>query len=193
MKKGRTSAAVIGLVSGIALGTWIGIELTEGSTPAASAPAAVVTTTPAPDTPVPVPVARPRRASRIARTAPVTTAVPSPSSEAPSVPKLVMTIPVSAPEFHERIKPLLARGTKLPLALEGFTDAEQFATIAHAARNTQVPFILLKHRVLNEGLSLEEAIRASKPDVDAHTEALRAKGEARADILAVHPQSTSEN
>ena len=74
------------------------------------------------------------------------------------------------------MKPVLARGTKLPLAVEGFTSAEQFATLAHAARNTQVPFILLKHRVLTEGQSLEDAIRASKPDLDARTEALKREG-----------------
>ena len=96
-----------------------------------------------------------------------------------------MTIPVSAPELHARMKPVLARGTKLPLAVEGFTSAEQFATLAHAARNTQVPFILLKHRVLTEGQSLEEAIRASRPDLDARVEAARAQGEARADILSL--------
>ena len=108
-----------------------------------------------------------------------------------STPKLVMTIPVSAPELHARMKPVLARGTKLPLAVEGFTSAEQFATIARAARNTQVPFILLKHRVLTEGQSLEEAIRLSRPDIDAKTEVLRAKGEARADILSITNGSAS--
>jgi hypothetical protein len=97
----------------------------------------------------------------------------------------VKTIPASAPELHDRIKPVLARGTKVSLAAEGFTDAEQFATLAHAARNTNVPFILLKHRVLAEGQSLEDAIRASNPDVDARVEALRAKGEARAHILSL--------
>ena len=81
----------------------------------------------------------------------------------------------------------LAMGDALAMALsqrKGFR-AEQFATLAHAARNTQVPFILLKHRVLTEGQTLEEAIRASKPDIDAHVEALKAKGMARADILSV--------
>jgi hypothetical protein len=101
------------------------------------------------------------------------------------MPKLVMTIPVSAPELHERMKPVLARGTKLPLAVEGFTSAEQFAMLAHAARNTQVPFILLKHRVLTEGHSLEDAIRASKPDLDARQEVVKARTEARTDIAAL--------
>ena len=121
---------------------------------------------------------------------PLDAAVEAPAPE--SAPKLVMTIPVSAPELHARMKPVLARGTKLPLAVEGFTSAEQFATLAHAARNTQVPFILLKHRVLTEGQSLEDAIRASRPDIDARIEALRAKGEARADILSLTMQRRDE-
>ena len=102
-----------------------------------------------------------------------------------SAPRLVMTIPVSAPELHERMKAVLARGTKLPLAVAGFTNAEQFATLAHAARNTQVPFILLKHRVLTEHRSLADAIRASKPDLDAEAEVERARSAAKSDLAAL--------
>ena len=79
------------------------------------------------------------------------------------------------------------------IAVEGFTDAAQFATLAHAARNTQVPFILLKHRVLTQGQSLEDAILASRPDLDARVEALRAKGEARADILSLTLNTAASN
>jgi hypothetical protein len=131
------------------------------------------------DQPAPVPAAKRTRVSRVAGAA----SVERPA--AASAPKLVMTIPVSAPELHQRMKPVLARGTKLPLAAEGFTSAEQFATLAHAARNTQVPFILLKHRVLTDGQSLEDAIRASKPDADARLEADRARTAAKADIRAL--------
>ena len=83
------------------------------------------------------------------------------------------------------MKLVLARGTKIPLAVEGFKDAEQFATVAYAARNTQVPFVLLKHRVLTEGQSLEAAIRASKPELNAATEVERARSEARSDLAAL--------
>jgi hypothetical protein len=181
MKTGKTSAATLGLVGGIVLGAWIGAEMTQLSAVKTPQPAAV--TTQAVEEPAaPTAPAKAKRVTHVARAA-SGAAVDAPAPEA--APKLVMTIPVSAPELHARMKPVLARGTKLPLAVEGFTDAEQFATLAHAARNTQVPFILLKHRVLTEGQSLEEAIRASKPDIDARTEALRAKGEARADILTL--------
>jgi hypothetical protein len=178
---------MLGLVGGLALGGWIGAEMMENRAAKTTEPVAV--STPA-ETPAPAKAARPRRATRVAKAA---AATPAEAATTESAPKLVMTIPVSAPELHARMKPVLARGTKLPLAVEGFTDAEQFAALAHAARDTQVPFILLKHRVLTEGQTLEEAIRASKPDIDARVAALRAKGEARADILAVHAQTVASN
>jgi len=193
MKTGKTSAATLGLVGGLVLGAWIGAELTMGR-PVAPEPAAVTTEAvqESPAATVAAKPKRPTRVSRVARTA-SSDAVAAPMPEATPSPRLVMTIPVSAPELHARIKPVLARGTRLPLAAEGFASAEQFATLAHAARNTQVPFILLKHRVLTEGQSLEEAIRASKPDIDAKVEALRAKGEARADILSLTMNSSANN
>ena len=189
MRTGKGSAATLGLVGGLALGVWIGSEMTSGRQVNTSEPAAV--TAQAVEEPAaPAVPTKPRRVTRVARAAsPSTAEAPTPES----APKLVMTIPVSAPELHQRMKPVLARGTKLPLAVEGFTSAEQFATLAHAARNTQVPFILLKHRVLTEGQSLEDAIRASKPDIDARNEALRAQGEARADILSLTTNAASSN
>jgi hypothetical protein len=189
MRTGKTSAAALGLVGGLALGVWIGSEVISDRADVTPQPAAVSTEV-VPESPAPTAPAKPRRVNRVARAA-SSAAIEAPAPE--SVPKLVMTIPVSAPELHQRMKPVLARGTKLPLAVDGFTSAEQFATLAHAARNTQVPFILLKHRVLTEGQSLEEAIRASKPDIDARTEALRARGEARADILTLTTNTTAAN
>ena len=190
MKTGKTSAATLGLVGGLVLGAWIGSELTMGRSDAPEPAAATVKAVEEPPAPAAPKAKRATRVTRVAR-ADASAVVEAPMPE--STPKLVMTIPVSAPELHARMKPVLARGTKLPLAVEGFTSAEQFATIARAARNTQVPFILLKHRVLTEGLSLEEAIRVSRPDIDAKTEALRAKGEARADILSITANGSASN
>jgi hypothetical protein len=196
MKTGKTSAATLGLVGGIVLGAWIGSELSTSRSEMAPAPAAVTTQADgepaAPTAPAKTKrVISKARAASGAQRAASGVAVAAPAPEA--APKLVMTIPVSAPELHARMKPVLARGTKLPIAAEGFSDAAQFATLAHAARNTQVPFILLKHRVLTQGQSLEDAIRASRPDLDARVEALRAKGEARADILALATNSAASN
>jgi hypothetical protein len=183
--KGKTTAATLGLVGGLALGVWIGSEMTSGRSASAPEPAAVTAQAPA----VPAVTPRPAKPKRVTRAARATTtparaaAVEAPAPE--SSPRLVRTIPVSAPELHERMKPVLARGTKMPLAVEGFTSAEQFATLAHASKNTEVPFILLKHRVLTEGQSLEEAILASKPEVDAKAEVARARAAAKEDIASV--------
>ena len=185
MKSGRTSAATLGLVAGLALGVWIGSEMTARDSAASVEPAAVAQAVEAPVAEAPD---KPKRAPRVVRATPAanTTEVgAAESAPAEPAPKLVMKIPVSAPELQSRLKPVLARGTRMPVAIEGFSDAEQFATLAHAARNTQVPFILLKHRVLTEGQSLEEAIRASKPDLDARAEAERARQMAKSDIAAL--------
>ena len=183
MKTGKASAMTLGLVGGLALGAWIGSEMTLMNRDVISSVPAAVTTLAAEEPAAPAPRAKPKRLTRIPRVASGTAAVDA--SAPASAPKLVMTIPVSAPELHRAMKPVLARGTKLPLAVEGFVSAEQFATLAHAARNTQVPFILLKHRVLTEGQSLEAAIRASKPDLDARSEVARARQAARSDLAAL--------
>ena len=191
--KGKTSAATLGLVGGLALGVWIGSEMTSGREAATPGPAVV--TAQAADVPAVTPQPdKPKRARRVARVNRPAATVEAPAPE--SAPRLVMTIPVSAPELHARMKPVLARGTKVPMAADGFRDAEQFATLAHAAKNTQVPFILLKHRVITEGQSLEEAIRASKPEVDARAEVARARAAAKSDIAALshgHASMTSSN
>jgi hypothetical protein len=152
--------------------------MTSGRTASTPEPAAV--TAPAPEVPAVTPQpAKPKRVARVSK--PAALEAPAPESS----PRLVMTIPVSAPELHARMKPVLARGTKLPLAAEGFSSAEQFATLAHAAKNTKVPFILLKHRVLTEGQSLEAALLASKPEIDARAEVQRARAAAKEDIASL--------
>ena len=97
----------------------------------------------------------------------------------------VAMLPASAPALHKTLKPVLNRGTKMDVAAEGFSSAEQFATVAYASRNTEVPFMVLKHRVLEERKSLAAAIRESKPGINAAAEVLKARAEARRDVAAL--------
>ena len=60
------------------------------------------------------------------------------------------TLPADKPELQARLKPVLNQGAKMDIAAEGFRSGEQFAAVAHAARNTQIPFMVLKHRVVDE-------------------------------------------
>jgi hypothetical protein len=94
-------------------------------------------------------------------------------------------ISLSAPELQAQLKPLLNKGANMSVAAQDFRDAEQFAAVAHAARNTEIPFMVLKHRVVDEHKSLATAIRELKPDVDAAAHAKRAQAEARSDIAAL--------
>ena len=55
------------------------------------------------------------------------------------------TVDVPTPELQKRLKPLLNKRHRHDARGRGFRDARQFATVAHAAHNTQVPFVVLKH------------------------------------------------
>ena len=78
----------------------------------------------------------------------------------------------------------------MDVASEGFESAEQFATVAHASRNTDVPFMLLKHRVVDQGKSVEAAIKESKPELNASGAVSLARAQAREDVSVA---STSGN
>ena len=140
MTIGKALLLVAGFIGAVALGVAIGPSLTHRDA-SVTQPAAEISQ----------PATAPASASRAAAPRAKTTK---------SAPRVV-AIPTSTPELHTRLKPVLNRGANMTIAAEGFRDAEQFATVAHAARNTQVPFLLLKHRVLNEGQTLSDAIRSS--------------------------------
>jgi hypothetical protein len=95
------------------------------------------------------------------------------------------SVPVSEPRLQAKLKPVLNRGANMDVAGEGFRSAEEFATVAHAARNTSVPFMVLKHRVLIDGRTLADAIHEAKPEVDARAEVARAEVAAKSDLAAV--------
>lgn len=116
--------------------------------------------------------------------APAETVASAPSARPTPVARTAHVDPAT-PALQEHLKPVLNRGANMALAAEGFRSGEQFATVAHAARNTEVPFVLLKHRVLNEGKTVAEAIRESKPAVNAAVEANLARAQARSDIASI--------
>lgn len=162
MTTGRSTALCLGLMSAFALGAWVGPYVTgdREATPIAAVQ-------PAPET-VASPDARP--------TAPKTVA----AAHEPALP----AVPATSMDLQKRLKPVLNEGMNLAIAAKGFRNGEEFAAVAHASRNLGVPFMVLKHRVLEERKSLAAAIRELKPDVDAVKEAGRARIMARADVAA---------
>jgi hypothetical protein len=150
-----------------------------------------LSTTNAPEATAAAPAAEPGAPAPVEARRPVPRA-PSSSSRARAVvaPKkatgMVETIAVSMwePELRDRVKAVLSAGTRPEIAAADFDTPEQFMTVAHAARNTKVPFVVLKDRVVNRGQSLAEAIGELKPELDAKAEVVRARTEAQSDLDA---------
>ena len=164
MTTGKATALCLGFVAAVALGMWIGPHIT-GEYEAATSAAVQ----PAPET-VASPEAQPSTPKKLAAA----------SASEPALP----VVPATSMDLQKRLKPVLNEGMNLTIAAKGFRDGEQFAAVAHASRNLGVPFMLLKHRVLEERKSLAAAIRELRPDVDAVKEANRARIMARADVAA---------
>ena len=161
----KTSALVLAIGGAFAIGVWTGPYLTDSVRTArmdATSPVAPVAQPAAAE-------AAPQPAMRVRR------AVDRPAAN-PFEP--VMT--ASAPAVQKVAGSVLNQGTNLEVAADGFNDATLFVSTAYAARNTGIPFMLLKHRMLKEGHTLSEAIRLSKPELDAMVEMERARAKARA-------------
>lgn len=168
------TAVALGVAGAFALGIWSSPAIRGAYTGVSAheaAPAVVSEdATPAPATPARVkPVAREENFG-------------------PTVSKVTLSKLPITDEVRDRVKPLLARGTNLALASEGFSDAEQFAAVAHASKNTGVPFVILKNRVLEQKQSLADAIRMTVATANATVEAERARAEARSDVVALQAQ-----
>ena len=160
----KATTLSIGVVGAFAIGVWTGPYLTGSVVPETTTQVMQADQVPTVDALQP--------AARGARV------VAQPLAENP----LDTAMAASTPSVQRHAKALLNDGANVQLASEGFRDAELFVTVAYAARNTEIPFVLLKHRVLTEGQTLSDAIRVSKPELDSMREMERARTEARSAI-----------
>ena len=165
MTLGKASALTAAFAAVFAVGVWTGPYMTRHWQPESS----TAVSAPMPSTNAPATAA----------------ASPKTATRRSELPKAASGPAPTAPEVQKLVKPLLNKGTNMEVAAEGFHSAEQFATVAHAAKNTGVPFMVLKHRVLNQGKPLSTAIRESKPDINVAAEASLALGQARRDISSL--------
>jgi hypothetical protein len=182
MTVGKAAALTAAFVGTFALGVAVGPSMRDMASDrdmrSAANQGGTVTTT------APAPAATAAPAKRARSTAPARTTTAAKANATTSAPAR-STLAASEPRLHDRLKPVLNRGARMDVAADGFRSGEEFATVAHAARNTKVPFMVLKHQVLKEGRSLADAIHEVKPDVDAKAEAAKARAAARSDIAAV--------
>jgi len=178
MTIGKAGLLTAGFVAVFALGVATGPTIRDDWSRMRAPQAAVAAPTADTSAPAPVkaerPVARAKSSSARVNEA-VATKLPS---------NTIQTIEVSLwePQVRDRVKHVLNPGSRLELAAEDFDSSEQFVTVAHAARNTNIPFMVLKDRVVNQGQPLAQAIREFKPELDAKAEVTRARAAARSDL-----------
>jgi hypothetical protein len=174
MNLAKVSALVVTLAGAFSLGVWIGPRLTERGDVIEQASPVAQAAAPVTETKQAVPAPSPQLSRR--RTSPMRAA----SSGVTPV-----KVWAGGAELQQRLKPLLNKGANMDIASQDFEDGEQFAMVAHAARNTEIPFVVLKHCVVDDGKGLSEAIREFKPSLDASAEAKRAREEAKSDVAAI--------
>jgi hypothetical protein len=186
MTFGRASVLAMSLLGAVALGVWIGPHVTKqravGETNVTNSQATQVAEAQPAETNVAASPAQPTPKPRAPRR--ITKQRATPQRATPGVISF-------SPEVQKRMQPLLNKGADMNIASEGFRSAEQFATVAHAARNTEVPFMVLKHRVLDERETLAAAIHASKPDLNAADEANRARAQAKGDFASAETEAAA--
>ena len=182
MSVGKAAALTAALVGAMAIGVAIGptVRDTWSDEPA---PTAATATAPKAETAADAAgkSTSAKTERRVRRAAPAPTREPAMARREADT---LVSVPVGVwdAELRDRVKKVLNPGAKLEIAAEDFSSAEEFITVAHAARNTQVPFMVLKHRVLDEGRSLADAIHELKPELNAQTEVTRARDAAREDL-----------
>jgi hypothetical protein len=168
--------ATVGIASAVAVGVIYGPRMMQHDEAMTANPPAVEAPATNPDA-----NAKPRHAAKATPKA----STADTNAKRTIAPDVVPKLPATEPELQTRLKPVLNKGTRMADAAEGFKDGVQFAAVAHGARNTQIPFVLLKHRVLDERKTLAQAIEASRPDLDGQREARRAYDAARFDVAVI--------
>jgi len=116
-----------------------------------------------------------RAASSVRPTTAKRTVKPAPSS---SVQKELQRNPVLADSLRSR----LPVGTDLNAAAGGFRRLELFVATVHASNNIEISFSELKRRIVNDGMTLGQAIQDMRPKSRYWQEARRAEDEAAATI-----------
>jgi len=85
----------------------------------------------------------------------------------------------------------LPAGTDLMTAAEGFRNLGQFVAAVNVSNNLGIPFVDLKTRMVDDGMSLGQAIKAERPNVDSTTELRRAETEATRVIESTETTTTT--
>jgi hypothetical protein len=86
------------------------------------------------------------------------------------------------PVLADGLRGRLPQGTDLNAAAGGFRRLELFVASVHASNNLDIPFSELKRRIVNDGMTLGQAIQDIRPKSRYWAEARRAEDDAAAAI-----------
>jgi hypothetical protein len=85
-------------------------------------------------------------------------------------------------KLASKLQSRLPEGTDVMKAAKGFRNLGQFVAAVNVSNNLGIPFNKLKAAMVDDGLSLGQAIQKLKGDADADTEAKHAEQEAETEI-----------
>jgi hypothetical protein len=103
---------------------------------------------------------------------------PPPPPPPPAAPVVIPPLPRDPVLVRQlRILLQLPKGTDMMALAGGFTTEEQFVDAVRVASNLGLEFDELKTLIVNEHLTLTEATRRLRPNVDAEAEVKRAAEE----------------
>jgi hypothetical protein len=91
----------------------------------------------------------------------------------------------------DKLRTRLPDGTNVMDAAAGFRNLGQFVAAVNVSNNLHLDFTELKTHMVDDGMSLGQAIQRTKPTANAETEAHRAETEA--DVLIKSTTSTSSS
>jgi hypothetical protein len=86
------------------------------------------------------------------------------------------------PDLAARLTERLPKGFKAMPASSGFRNLGQFVAAVTASNNLEIPFVTLKKRMIDDRMSLGQAIRNLRPSADYRAEVRRAERDAAAII-----------
>jgi hypothetical protein len=90
----------------------------------------------------------------------------------------------------ERLQKMLPDGTDMNDAASKFRNHGQFVAAVHASHKLDVPFEDLKAYMVEDGLSLRQAIKKMRPSLDAEAAAAAATMQANTDLGTPQAKTT---
>ena len=119
-----------------------------------------------------------------------------PTSNTPSTTNNVVLTPVQQKltkntNLASKLQSRLPAGTDLMKAADGFRNLGQFVAAVNVSNNLDIPFTRLKTQMVEENLSLGQAIQKLKPTASGTVEAQRAEYDAQGMIYQSEQQNTT--